>query len=145
MTSFRFPLEKVLAWRRTQLELEELQYRRQLASLAALDLEQAEIEEAGRTAERQVRSWNPLAGGELEALGDFRLHVKRKEQEMMASRAERRKQLERQHGLLLEARRRLRLLERLRERRYAEWRRARDQELEELAAESHLAKWNRQP
>jgi len=145
MTAFHFRLQKVLEWRRAQLELEEIQYRRQLAALAELDRRQAEIAEAGSAAERQVRAWNPLAGGELEALGDFRLHVKQQERELAASRIERRQQLERQHRLLLEARRRLRLLERLQQRRWLEWRSARDKELEDLASESYLAKWNRRP
>jgi hypothetical protein len=43
----------------------------------------------------------------------------------------------------LEARRRCRLLERLRERRWTEWQLARDRELEELASDSYLAQWNR--
>lgn len=144
MTAFKFPLQKVLEWRKTQLELEEIQYRRRVAALAELDRQRAELEEAGKTAERQVREWNPLAGGELEALGDFRLHVKRKQQEMVAPRDECRKQLERQQARMLEARRRLRLLERLKERRLAEWRSARDKELEDLASESYLAMWHRE-
>src|SRR5271157_814521 len=126
MTAFHFRLQKVLEWRRAQLEVEEIQYRRQLAALAELDRRQAEVAEAASAAERQVRAWNPLAGGELEALGDFRLHVQRQERELAASRIERRQQLERQHTLLLEARRRLRLLERLQQRRWTEWRSARD-------------------
>ena len=145
MTAFHFRLQKVLEWRRAQLELEEIQYRRQLAALAELDRRQAEVAEAASAAERQVRAWNPLAGGELEALGEFRLHVKQQEREMAASRIERRQQLERQHRLLLEAGRRLRLLERLQQRRWTEWRSARDKELEDLASESYLAKWNRRP
>jgi hypothetical protein len=44
---------------------------------------------------------------------------------------------------MLEARRRLRLLERLRERRLAEWCSARDKELEDLVSEAYLAKWKR--
>jgi len=144
MTSFRFRLQKVLEWRRTELELEEIQYRRQVAALAELDRQRAELEQSGRTAEHLVRTWNPLAGGELEALGDFRLSVRHKQQQMVAPRDECHKQLERQQGLMLEARRRLRLLERLKERQMAEWRGARDKELEELASESYLAKWRRQ-
>jgi flagellar export protein FliJ len=145
MTGFRFSLEKVLDWRRTQLEFEEIQYRRQLAMLAELDHQQAELQESGKSAERQVREWNPVAAGELEALGGFRLHVRRRQQEMAAPRAECRKQLDRQYNLMLEARRRLRLLERLKERKLTEWRAARDKELEELASESYLANWSRQP
>jgi hypothetical protein len=143
VTTFQFRLQKVLEWRRTQLGLEEAQYRRQVAALAELDRQRAELESAGATAERQVREWNPLAGGELEALGGFRLHVKRKQQDMVAPRAESCKQLVRQQEIMLAARRRLRLLERLKDRRMAEWRAARDKELEELASESYLAKWQR--
>ena len=44
---------------------------------------------------------------------------------------------------MLEARRRCRLLERLKERRLAEWTAERDQELEEMAAETYLARWSR--
>jgi hypothetical protein len=42
---------------------------------------------------------------------------------------------------MLEARRRFRLLERLKQRRLEDWRLAGDKELEELASESYLARW----
>ena len=143
MNAFRFPLQKVLDWRRAQLEMEELRFRQQTAKLAGLDLASAQVTAAGNTAERQVRVWNPVAGGELSALGSFRLHVKLKETELAVSRAECRRELGRREKVMLEARRRLRLLERLRERRLAEWRGARDKELEDLASEAYLAKWKR--
>ncbi|HEY2016254.1 MAG TPA: hypothetical protein VGH38_22275 [Bryobacteraceae bacterium] len=142
MTSFRFPLQRVLEWRRTQLELEEIQYRRQVAALAELDRQRADLETAGKVAEAQVREWNPLAGGDLEALGGFRLHVKARQRDMVAPRAECLKQLERQQQRMLEARRRLRLLERLKERQLKEWRTVCNKELEELASESYMAKWS---
>ena len=44
---------------------------------------------------------------------------------------------------MLEARRRCSLLERLKERRLAEWTHERDRELDEIAAESYLARWSR--
>ena len=144
MNAFRFPLQKVLELRRTQLELEEVQYRRQLAMLTDLDRERTELEAAGKIAERQIREWNPVAGSELEALGGFRLYVQRKDVEMAGARAECVKHLERQQAVMLEARRRLRLLERLKERRRAEWQAASEKELEELAAEAYQAKWRRQ-
>jgi hypothetical protein len=143
MNSFRFPLQKVLDWRRTQLELEDLRFRQQSAAMADLDRASARLNASGSTAERQVRIWNPLAGGELAALGSFRLHVKLKETELAVPRAECRKELGRRESVMLEARRRLRLLERLRERRLAEWCEARDKELEDLASEAYLAKWKR--
>src|SRR5262245_24785694 len=109
MTSFHFPLERVLQWRRTHLELEEVQYRRRMSELVALDRQRAEIEAAGQTAERQIREWNPLAAGELEALGGFRLHVRRRQQEMVAPRQDCVERLDQQQQIMLEARRRLRL------------------------------------
>jgi flagellar export protein FliJ len=143
MNAFRFPLQKVLDYRRTQLELEELRFRQQSAAMGDLDRASAQLSASGNTAERQVRAWNPVAGGELAALGSFRLHVKLKETELAVTRTECQKELGRRESVMLEARRRLRLLERLRERRLAEWCSARDKELEDLASEAYLAKWKR--
>jgi hypothetical protein len=143
MTSFRFPLQRVLDWRKTQLELEEVRFKQQLMAVAELDRARAELEAAGMKAETEVRDWNSLAGGDLAALGSFRLDVKKKDGEIAARRVEGQKILETQQRKMLEARRGCRLLERLKERRLAEWTSARDHELEELASESFLAKWGR--
>lgn len=143
MNAFRFPLQRVLEWRRTQLEMEEIRFRQQAAALAEIDRISTEWRSAGQTAEREVRTWNPVAGRELAALGSFRLHAKLKETELAIPRAECRKELSLREAVMLESRRRLRLLERLRERRLLEWTTARDKELEELASESYLGKWKR--
>jgi flagellar export protein FliJ len=139
MTSFRFRLEKVLDWRRQQLEVEEAAFKQQTAAIAEMDGVCAALEAAGIRAELEVPTWSPLAGNDLAALADFRLHTRRQEQEIARLRAEAQKKLEARQATLLEARRSCRLLERLRERRLAEWQTACDRELEELAAESYLA------
>jgi len=143
MTGFRFPLKRVLDWRRTQLELEEARYKQQTAELAALNRARAEMEAAGIRAEVQVREWNPVAGRDLAALGAFRQKVKSREAEVALRRVECARRLDEQQKVMLEARRRYRLLEKLEERRLTEWREARDRELDDLAAESYLAKWAR--
>lgn len=145
MNSFRFPLQKALDWRRTQLELEEIQFRQALAALAELDRARAELEAAGIRAEVAVRNWNPVAGGDLTALGSFRLRVRMEEKNLAARRGEYERKLAVRQAAMLEARRRCRLLERLRERRLSEWQAAADRELEELAAETFLLQWNRRP
>ena len=94
-------------------------------------------------AEIQVREWRPIAGGDLTALGSFRLYVKSRESEIARLRLEAAQKLAEQQKLMLEARRRCRLLERLKERRFTEWTAARDREVEEIAAESYLARWRR--
>ena len=143
MTDFRFPLQKVLDWRRTQLELAEAGFQQQLAALAAVDRAYAEIEASGIRAEVEVRRWDPLAGRDLAALGRFRLLVQSREKQISLQRAECQRELALRKSAMLEARRRCRLLERLKERRLAEWTSARDRELEALASESYLARWAR--
>jgi len=143
MKSFKFPLEKALDWRHLQLELEEARHKQHVAAVAGLDRERAEIEASGIRAEVQVREWNPVAAGELAALGNYRLAVKARESEIARRRFDAAQKLAEQQKVMLEARRRCRLLERLKERRLAEWTVERDRELEEVAAESFLARFHR--
>ena len=143
MNAFHFPLEKVLDLRKQQLKLEEAQFRRHLRALAEIDRRRAEYEAAGAAAEKQVRGWDPLFGRELHALGVFRLHTKQRELDLARPRSECQKQIAAQQKAMLEARRRVRLLERLKERRLAEWQTSADQEIEQLASESYLAAWVR--
>ncbi len=141
MNAFHFPLEKVLDWRRGELELAELKFQQLAAAVTAADKALAELETAGIRAEILVRDWSQVCGRDLAALGSFRLHVRKKNAELAARRAECAERLEAGRSAMLEARRRARLLERLKERRFETWRLARDKELEELAAESYLSRW----
>jgi hypothetical protein len=143
MKAFQFPLAKALDWRRIQLELEEARYKQQIASLAGLDRQRAEVEASGIRAEIQVREWSPIAAGDLSALGNFRLYIKSQESEIARRRFEAAQKLAEQQKLMLEARRRWRLLDRLKDRRLTEWTTGRDREVEQIAAESYLARWHR--
>lgn len=143
MKSFQFPLQKVLEWRQNQLEREEVKFKQHLEEVAALDRARESLEAAGLCAEVQVREWRPVAGRDVGALGGFRTHVQAQEQAIAGRRAQRQTALEKQQAAMLEARRRCRLLERLRERRRTEWQTAGNRELEDLAAESFLSGWVR--
>ena len=143
MSGFRFSLEKALDLRRLQLELEESKFRQQAAALLGLDRMRDQIRASRANAEAQVRAGGSALGLDLAALGAFRLHVQSKEKELAQRRAEGEKRLEERRNAMLEARRRCRLLERLRERRKGEWDTAFNRELEAVAAESFLAQWNR--
>jgi len=141
MNAFRFPLEKVLDWRRSELGVAEAKLQQLAAAVAAVDRARAELDAAGIREEALVRKWSPLSGSDLAALGGFRLHVRKRHAELAAERAACVGRLAAGRGAVLEARRRLRLLERLKARRWEAWRLARDKELEEMASESHLARW----
>ena len=144
MKAFHFPLQKALDLGITQLGLEEARYKKQLFEVAELDRKRAEVEASGLRAEVQVRAWPTLASCDLTALGNFRLRARKLEAQILTHRGEKAKEADAQYQRMLEARRRCRLLERLKERRLAEWTSARDRELEEIAAESYLARWSRE-
>ena len=91
-----------------------------------------------------MRKWNPVAGKDLAALSAFRGAVRDKEKAIAARRVESSKAADAQMAVMLQAQRRCRLLERLRERRLSEWRTAEDRDLEQLATESYLARWARE-
>ena len=143
MTEFRFRLEKVLQWRRKQLELEEAEYHQRVREAAELEAERSRMEASGIGAETQVRAWSPLTGIDLAALANYREYVAVQERQIAVRHAEARKRAEAQQKAMFEARRRCQLLERLKERRMAEWQAAAGKELEQLAAESHLARLSR--
>src|SRR5690349_17967706 len=130
MKSFQFPLQRVLDFRRMQLELEEAKFRHGAASLAALDHARAELEAGAVRTECEVRQWDPVAGGDLAALGAYRTRVRSEEASLAAKRSECARAVAAQQAAMLEARRRFRLLEKLKERRLAEWTSARDRELD---------------
>jgi len=143
MKNFEFALDRALNWRRTQLAVAEARLREQLAALAAIDRARTELDAAGRRAEVETRDFQPLGGGDLGALENFSLRLRKHDRDLQAKRVACQKETAACQSALIEARRRCRLLERLKERRWAEWQAARDRELEDLAADSYLAQWAR--
>jgi hypothetical protein len=143
MNAFRFRLERVLKVRRTQMELEKAHLEQRLGDLRSVERARAELQAAGHRAEVQVRAWNPVYGMDLLSLDFYRGAVRSQDQMLAARAAEAARSVAEQQNKLMEAQRRCRLLERLRDRRLAEWEAARDRELEEFASEAFLARWNR--
>lgn len=143
MKTFQFPLQKALNLRATQLGLAEAKFQEAAAAVAEADKQREMLLESQATAEAQVRRATTVAGEELAALDSFRRHARLDEKRLAQQRAVRVAALDERRGAMLEARRRLRLLERLKERRHAEWSAQAAKELEELASESYLACWAR--
>src|SRR5437763_5307656 len=104
-------------------------------AVAAVDRARAEVEAAPVKAELDVRGWDKLAGRDVHARGDYRLHMHSQEKLLAGRRAECARHAAAQQGTMLEARRRCRLLERLRERRLADWKAEQARELDVLASE----------
>jgi len=145
MRAFTFPLRRVLAWRETQLELEENKLRRLVAALEELALAEVRLDLTRGRAEQAVREASAVEAGDLWALAAYRQRLIAERQSLAERRRSGELQLAAQREKVIEAQRQCRLLEKLAERRLAEWRREADREIESLAAESYLASWSRRP
>jgi hypothetical protein len=139
MKRFEFRLQSVLSWRARQLELEKAKLQVLFEELNALAAARARLEsdlhEAGRVA---LASGDPQ---QLAALGPFREHIRREQARVEARRADCARRIEAQRESVLNAERNVRLLEKLKARRLADWNAAVAKELDELATDSFLARW----
>lgn len=130
MKAFRFRLDRVLDWRRTELDREETRLKQLHAARTALEHEKAALQESKEQASRDLVSRAHVDGAELRLLSDYRAAVKRLSARIDEKRRENQKAAAAQQQKLLEARRRLRLLENLRDRRLAEWKYETERQLE---------------
>jgi len=133
MKGFQFRLERVLDWRRTEMNLEESRLKQLHGAIALLDQERAAAETSRDEAARAVVSRSSVDGTELQLLAAYREAVRLYATRLGQKRREREFELASQQQKLLEARRRLRLLENLKERRRAEW----NYEVERRASAEH--------
>ena len=144
MRAFEFPLRQALQWRRTQLELEENKLRQLAGTLEEMALAAIRLDLVKGRAEVAVRQSAVVEAGDLWALAAYRQRLIAELQALAQRRMACEQQVAAQRQKVLEAQRQCRLLEKLEQRRHAEWRREADREMESLAAESFLARWNRQ-
>lgn len=141
MKKFRFPLERLRAWRRVQLDAEQSRMR------ALLDEEQRVASRREALGLEMERARAGVAGGatipafELAALNQFSIHVESETQKLKNLQRQVRQAIEQQRETLLAVRRESEVLERLRRRRYEEWRAESDREEENLVAELVVARW----
>ena len=149
MKRFAFPLQRVLEWRRSRVDIEQSRLEQLLGERSRLKEAAAQLEAALAGARRAV--FEPAAAGEpvdrgaLAALDDFTLYVKHRRQLLLARRTELDQQIAAQRARLVVARRDFRLLDKLRERALAGWELEYAKELENLASELHLARWSAAP
>ncbi len=141
MTRFQFRIESVLNWRRTQLDAEEARLKQLVAERAQADREIASLDTERARAEMQMREARAIPAGELWALAGYREGARRRAAALQGKRRECDLRVDAQRQKVAEARRRFRLLERLRERRWAEWEYLEQREQESLAGDAYLARW----
>ncbi len=144
MKSFQFPLERVLDLRRKQAQIEELKLETILQECLRIRRESERIAEQARAAAKQVLEKLVLEPIELESLYHFRGWTQTQMLILENQLREAEGRAAQQRLILNDARRNIRLIEKLRERRLSEWDAAFQKDLEEQASESHLSRWNRE-
>lgn len=140
MAPFRFRLERALQWNRERCAFEENRLKEFLAALNSVRESLARLQAEREAADRELIGRSSIQARELVALGLYRLRINQQRAQLDHDRAAREKAVEDQRALVKAARRRLQLIEKLRERRLAEHMYAEMRELENLAADSFLAR-----
>jgi flagellar export protein FliJ len=138
---FHFRLARVLEWRRQQLELEESRLAPLFAERDAFITSLAEIGRDEEQTRRGIADAGASDAQELAAGGDWLQHLQSRRKKVQAAIEECQGRVKAQQAAILEARRKVRLIERLEQRHLSEWGAAVDREQEALAAELFLARF----
>jgi flagellar export protein FliJ len=137
---FTFPLERVLAWRRTQSRLEETVLERLHVELQGLDRRLEDLDRSLKNAGDDLLRCSSTTAPEIAALEHYRAASAAQAAQIAKLRADLHPKIEQQNRVVAERRRDTRLLERLRERRLQEWNAELAREVEQLAEESHISR-----
>jgi hypothetical protein len=142
MKKFQFPLAQAMEWRRTSLRLEEAKLEALYAELAGFQMRAAKLREAQTLAEKTLAEAASITGAELRQLDVFAQAAKLELVRLREAAANCQKRIAAQMDTVIHKRRDLRLLERLHERKLAEWKADFARELDKEAEELHLSKFS---
>lgn len=112
-------------------------------ALRAIETALAELVERRIAAQANVSRALTVSGAELEMLERARVWTIREEKRLTARKLEVQCSIEEQNRCVAEARRAVKLVERLKERKHQIWKGEADHEIEDLAGESAIAQWRR--
>ncbi len=141
MQRFRFSLSRVLEWRRQELLIKEDSLARMMAERLSIEKSrQATVEEEHLLARQAVEATSVFAQ-ELAAFDAYRLFLQDRRRELAGRVAQCDDRIGHQREEIVEARRQVKLLERLQLKQQEEWRREWDREQESVAGELFLARW----
>ena len=144
MKSFDFPLEKVRQYREKQAQIEESKLERVYAGRRAVEARREALNRHRAETEKSLFATRSVNAAELAALDRWGRYVDEQNQLFARQLAQCDAEIAAQRARVVEARRQFQLLDKLKERRLAVWRTEYDRELEQQAAESYLAPWNKE-
>ena len=140
MQPFRFRLQRILDWQAKVCQAEEEKLRLCLAELARSEQVLAQLAAQTVTVEREFLAQADFAPLDLKALAEFRRRTTLDRVRLLNEQGKVKQALAAQREKWLAERRRLEILDKLRERAKAAYTAALDKELETLALESYLTR-----
>ena len=135
MKRFVFSLASVLQLRRQQFEIERGKLSSLQAQIGHLNAERATLDAQLAATRQQVRSSPYLHSEQLAALNEFELWSKRKSEGLHAQRLGLDQQLARQRGVVVAAKRNVRVLEKFEKNQRAIWEAECSREFESMAGD----------
>jgi flagellar export protein FliJ len=144
MARFQFSLEKVLRWRVVELTTEEAKLKALVQEQLHLQTLLAEVSSERSKLISSLGAMPDLRGDDLRTVTACGLRLRRNAESLAQQLQRCGRDLFKQRRKYSEAKRRVRLLEELKNRRLQEWKYEEAALLEELASESFLANWNRE-
>jgi hypothetical protein len=145
MRAFRFRLQRIMEFRHTRLAEEERKLKLLQMELNAVVGQIEDVRRARRQSASVLTSGEALRGEDLRALAGFQARLRRSEMVLQQNHAVCVRKLRLQEEAFKASRRDFRLLEELRKRRFAEWLQATNRELDQLASDLYLARWDCKP
>jgi len=143
MKPFRFRLQRVLDFRRTQFQVAENDYRRAQAAVLNIQEQQTKLAAKKQETRKSFSRLPDAMGCDLLHLPDWYRWAATEAERLSRLEAQAVAEAEKRRQALIENQRRIRLLEHLRDQRRHEWQAAFDKELEALTADSIASRYNR--
>jgi len=141
MQQFRFRLQRVLQWQERVCRMEEDQLRQFRAAVAETEEKLARLAAQRVAIEQELASQAALSPGDLRALDEYRRRAVGERHALDREWDARVSLVNAQRDKVVAARKKLHVLEKLRERALQEHTRAADREAEAISLESYLATW----
>jgi hypothetical protein len=139
MPAFQFRLARVVSWYQKQRQLEEDRLRVIAGDIGRVESEAIRIRESRDAVDLGIVGSNSVTAAELVALHGYREGSRKEELALEQKRAVLESSLTKQRIRVKDLHTRIRLLEKLRERRYVEPVAVEQRELEDLAADAYRA------
>jgi flagellar export protein FliJ len=138
MQKFKFPLERVLAWRKLEARLAENELQRLNAELAKLAADASRVAAEREQAALELVTGRGATGEALSYLGSYERAADSRIGRLKLQRTVLQGKVESQLKIVSTRARAVRLLEKLKEQRMKSWQFESNREIEQLAAEAHL-------